>query len=138
MKKILPFFLLLSVSFVLHAQTETEEVIIPPCNLEIIAEFPGGQDAFNKYLHRTIAKKNDKKLRSIYDTLRGPSKAYAKFTVTETGEIADVYLEVSTKSSYIDSLFISALQNMPRWTPTSQNGKNVKVEFTIPLKIDFK
>lgn len=67
-----------------------------------------------------------------------PQKVFAKFTVSETGTIKDVSIARTSNSSYIDSLFVKALEDMPQWKPASINQKNAEQEFVVPMNICVK
>ncbi|GAA4500779.1 energy transducer TonB [Hymenobacter ginsengisoli] len=59
-------------------------------------------------------------------------KVFASFTVDENGDISDVKI-VKGISSTIDAETIRSIKALPKFIPGKQNGRSVKVSFTVPV-----
>ena len=99
--------------------------------VEIEAEYPGGQGAWNKYVKKTIEANIDEL------TEAGESgTCVIKFIVDKTGKVSDV--EATTmKGSKLAEIAVNAIRKGPIWKPAQQNGRQVNayrlqpVTFTI-------
>jgi protein TonB len=104
----------------------TDEIIDIP---DEMPEFPGGMSALYDYLH-----KNTKiPLDAINQGLS--AKVFVQFVVEPNGQIS----MVESLNQAPDMLVQEALRvisNMPEWSPGKNNGKPVRVAYTIP--IEFK
>lgn len=88
--------------------------------------FPGGEDAFIRYLSKNIhypavAKENN---------VQG--KVFLSFVVEKNGALTDVKV-VRGIGSGCDDEAMRVLKNSPKWTPGIQNGRPVRVAYTIPV-----
>lgn len=59
-------------------------------------------------------------------------KVFASFTVDENGDVSDVKI-VKGLSGTIDSETMRAIKTLPKFIPGKQNGRAVKVSFTVPV-----
>ena len=93
---------------------------------EVLAEFPGGQQAMLSFIQKNVRyPKPDRK-----DKREG--KVIASFEVTANGTIEDIQI-LKGVSPTIDAEVIRVIGLMPKWTPSSQNGKAVSSKFTLPF-----
>ena len=88
--------------------------------------FPGGPEAFGKYLSKkinypAIAKENN---------VQG--KVFLNFTVERDGSLTDIKV-VRGIGSGCDDEAVLVLKSSPRWRPGIQNGRAVRVSYTIPI-----
>jgi protein TonB len=88
--------------------------------------FPGGEDAFIKYLGKNIhypaiAKENN---------VQG--KVFLSFVVERSGALTDIKV-VRGIGSGCDDEAVRVLKNSPKWAPGIQNGRPVRVAYTIPV-----
>ena len=98
---------------------------------EIEASFPGGDEAWNKFMFR-VMKKN-------IDALTDEGKSgtcRVKFIVDTTGKLSNVEA-LNMKGSVLARIVVDAMITGPKWIPAQQNGRRVKafkeqpVTFTI-------
>lgn len=77
----------------------------------------------------------------LYENIKYPKEAakaniqgrvIIKFVVSETGEVTDPQIIRSVHPS-IDQEAIRVVKAMPRWNPGKQDGKPVKVRYTLPI-----
>ena len=59
-------------------------------------------------------------------------RVVVKFVVSEDGSVTDVEV-VKNVNKECDEEALRVVKNMPRWKPGIQNGKAVKVYFTLPI-----
>jgi protein TonB len=64
-------------------------------------------------------------------------RVLVKFAVDEQGAVSDTEI-IQSLSSEIDAAAIQAVQKLRRFKPGTQQGKLVKVYFTVPLNLDIK
>ena len=94
--------------------------------VEHMPSFPGGQMELLKY---------------ISENIRYPKEAEEKgkqgrvvltFIIEKDGSISHV--DVAKKvSEELDAEAVRVISSMPKWTPGMQNGKNVRVKYTVPV-----
>ena len=93
--------------------------------------FPGGPEAFGKYLSKkinypAIAKENN---------VQG--KVFLNFTVEKDGSLTDIKV-VRGIGSGCDDEAVRVLKSSPRWKPGIQNGRAVRVSYTIPISFTLQ
>ena len=94
--------------------------------VEQMPSYPGGMGALMQYLSNNIkypkeAEKNGRQGRVI-----------CIFTVESDGSITDVKVSKSVAPS-LDAEAVRVLSAMPRWIPGKQDGKPVRVNYTLPI-----
>lgn len=112
---------------VLLADTTDEEVFI---RVETMPQFPGGEKALVEYMQNSIVYPQEAK-----DAKVG-GMVVLQFHVNVDGTIsnAEVVRDVGKGCSEEALRVINA---MPDWIPGRQNGKNVKVKFTMPVRFSL-
>lgn len=154
MKKIFFLLLLLNASFcfsqqkdtvlgVGHLETGSDEIIIPNKNeskndqvytvVDHMPEFPGGQSEMMEFINKNLhyPKKELKKGIS--------GNCYITFYVDKTGEIRDAkILRGITGGELCNKEALRVVKKMPKWIPGKQNGKEVSVQYNLPIKFTNK
>ncbi len=105
------------------AQTDTVSDTIIYTIVEKMPQFPTGEREFFKYLSQNIRLPNDLKESGI------ETKFYIEFIVEKDGSITHVREKRNRLN--IDAF----MQKMPRWIAGVQNGKCVRVRYTLPVHI---
>ena len=82
------------------------------------AHFPGGEDAWNKYLTQQI------QMHAYEFKKKDIGTCIISFTVDRTGRLQDVIAK-NMKKSKLAKVAIEAIKNGPKWSPAQQNGRNV-------------
>ena len=118
-------------SFNVHAQTKksdsTNNAILE--KVEIEASFPGGPQAWVRYISNAINDNIKKFRRSDYGT------CIVRFIVDKKGRISDV--EATTmKKSRLAKVAVDAISNGPGWIPAQQNGKFVNAYRLQPVTLE--
>ncbi|GAB2696280.1 energy transducer TonB [Mucilaginibacter koreensis] len=95
--------------------------------VEVQPEPAGGMESFYKYLGKAIhypavARENGVQGRVI-----------VQFVVEKDGSLTDVKA-LRGPGSGLDEEAVRAVKSAPRWTPGRQNGKGVRVLFTVPVQ----
>lgn len=89
-------------------------------------EFPGGSKAWSAYLAKNVkypaADRNS--------NLQG--KVYVTFVVEPDGKLSGV-TAVRGPSETLKAEAVRVISNSPKWKPGAQNGKYVRVQYTVPI-----
>lgn len=88
--------------------------------VEIEAKFPGGEEAWRKYISREINR--------YIDELQEDGKAgtcLVQFIVDKEGNISDVEA-LTMKGTKLAEICANAIKKGPKWTPAVQNKQNVR------------
>lgn len=88
-------------------------------------QFPGGTDAWLKFLSRNLTPPSDLEAGEKRSVL-------VRFSVDEEGVITNFQV-VQSGGSDFDNEVIRVLKKMPRWLPAIQAGKPTAVSFTQPV-----
>ena len=129
MKKVLFSLGLIAASLSADAQSkadtaQTKEPIYS--FVEQMPEFPGGDNALNKFL---------------MDNLRYPqqalkdkreARAFFRFVVNEDGSISNIE-SMRPVGFEFEQEGIRVIKMMPKWKTGKQNGKAIRVFFTLPM-----
>jgi len=99
---------------------------------EVMPEFPGGMENLLLYLKKNII------YPTAYKEQGFEGKVYVQFVVTADGEITNpVVLRGVPNAELFSREAIRVVRSMPNWTPGKNNGKNVSVKTTIPIKFEL-
>jgi protein TonB len=108
-----------------------KEVIEAPSNeiftsVEVTPEFPGGIEKFYAYLGKAInypavARENNVSGRVI-----------VTFVVERDGSLTDVKA-LRGPGSGLEEEAVRAVKKSPKWRPGKQNGREVRVQYTVPV-----
>jgi len=92
---------------------------------EMMPQFPGGMDAFERFMKRNLKEADD----------LAPDERLmveAKFVVGKDGSISGIEVLQSARND-LDAEVIRVINKMPKWIPGKQNGENVAVYFELPV-----
>lgn len=99
--------------------------------VEQMPQFPGGQAALFEYLMNNVKYPAD----AVKQKVEG--RVIASFVVETDGSITEVNVWRPVFPS-LDAEAIRVLQAMPKWTPGMQDGKPVRVKYTVPVIFKLK
>jgi TonB family protein len=93
----------------------------------VMPEFPGGDTALPRFIaqhtvYPQIAKEND-----IDGTV------YIHFEIDEEGKVENVSIARGV-DKYLDKESLRVVRLLPQWKPGTENGKPVRVEYTVPIR----
>jgi TonB family protein len=97
----------------------------PPFN-EIKPEFPGGEAALMTFLANNI------KYPKIARENGREGKVFVKFIVNKTGEV-EYIVPIRYPDIYLMRETVRVIKTSPKWTPGEQDGKPVRVQYTLPV-----
>ncbi len=112
------------------AQTPTDSSMVVVF-VETMPEYPGGQEAMYTYLNKNIKYPKT-------DIEKGVSgKVIVQFLIDTSGNVTDSKV-IKSVSSTIDAEALRVINCMPQWKPGTQQGKAVKVKFTMPVNFSLQ
>lgn len=94
-------------------------------------EFPGGMQAMMKYLGTNVKYPVEAQKKGI------SGRVIVQFIVKEDGSLSGAKVIRGVEPS-LDEEALRVVNAMPKWTPGTVNGKEVKVKFTIPIMYSLK
>ena len=92
---------------------------------EIMPQFPGGQEAFIRFMQKNLRQPDD------FDEGQRLT-VIAKFIVDAEGNIVDIDIAQNGRKD-LDAEVVRVIKKMPRWNPGIQNGRKVSVYFKVPV-----
>ena len=95
--------------------------------VEVLPEFPGGEEARMKYMVENIKYPEEARKKGIQGT------AYVTFVVEKDGSISNVKV-LRGFDKACDEESVRVIKNMPNWKPGNQRGEAVRVQFNLPIK----
>jgi protein TonB len=96
--------------------------------VEIEASFPGGPQAWSRYVSRAIQSQLDEFGESDYGT------CVVRFIVDRNGVVSDVQA-TTMKGSKLAEVAVNAIRKGPKWTPAQQNGRFVNAYRLQPVTL---
>lgn len=94
--------------------------------VEEMPVYPGGMPAMMDFFY-----KNMKYPKEAFDA-KQEGRVIAQFVVEKDGSITDAHI-VKSVSPSLDAEALRIVNAMPNWTPGRQNGKPVRVKYTVPI-----
>ena len=94
--------------------------------VEQMPAFPGGMQELMVYLGKNI------KYPTIAQENGTQGRVIIQFVVERVGTISDVRVARGV-DPYLDKEAVRVVKSMPKWIPGKQNGKAVRVKFTVPV-----
>ncbi|GGH16951.1 M56 family metallopeptidase [Mucilaginibacter phyllosphaerae] len=98
--------------------------------VEHVPTFPGGENAFAQYLVSNIKYPADAKKNKV------EGRSVITFIVEKDGSLSDLKV-VRALGSGTDEEAIRVLKASPKWNPGVQNGKTVRVQYSIPVSFSL-
>jgi len=101
--------------------------------VEEMPQFPGGQEAFVKYLAKNIKYPLKEKEAKV------EGKVFVTFIVEKDGTITNVkVLKGVPDGQGLDAEAVRVISSMPGWKPGKQNGRAVRVSMNQPIKFSLQ
>lgn len=107
------------------ADVVEDNTIYNTAGIEVKPDFPGGLDKFYKYVGNNYKIPEE-------DGLKG--KVFVTFVVEKDGSLTDIKV-IRDIGFGTGKEAIRVLKNSPRWNPGEQNGKKVRVLYSLPITI---
>ncbi len=99
--------------------------------VEQMPEYPGGIKALFDYLCENVMYPADAENQKI------EGRVIATFIVETDGSISNIEV-VKPVFPSLDAEAVRVLSAMPKWKPGMQNGKVVRVKYTVPISFNLK
>lgn len=104
---------------------ESDDQVYSTAGIEVKPEFPGGMDKFYNFVGKNYRTPEEEGLKG---------KVYVTFVVEKDGSLTDI--KVLRDIGYgTGKEAIRVLQKCPKWNPGIQNGKPVRVLYSLPISI---
>lgn len=104
---------------------EEDNNIYNTAGIEVKPDFPGGMDKFYKFVGKNFQVPEEEGLKG---------KVFVTFVVEKDGSLTDI--KVLRDIGYgTGKEAIRVLKSCPRWNPGEQNGKKVRVLYSLPISI---
>lgn len=104
---------------------EEDNNVYNTAGIEVKPDFPGGIDKFYKFVGNNYKTPEEEGLKG---------KVYVTFVVEKDGSLTDI--KVLRDIGYgTGAEAIRVLKKCPKWTPGEQNGKKVRVLYSLPITI---
>lgn len=91
------------------------------------AEFPGGNEAMAKFLQKNLVYPKKAERMEIQ------GRVIVYFEIDKEGHVTNIKLHKGFNDE-CDAEALRVVKMMPQWKPAKQNGRNVRVRRTIPVK----
>ncbi|MGN6397734.1 MAG: TonB family protein [Mucilaginibacter sp.] len=98
--------------------------------VEKVPQFPGGIDAFYHYLAKNI------RYPAAMRDAGVQGKVIVTFVVERDGSLTDVRVTRGVAAD-IDMEALRVIQESPKWTPGIQNGRAVRVAYSVPIAFNL-
>ena len=99
--------------------------------VEQMPDFPGGAAELMKFLSTNIKYPAS----ALKDSIQG--RVVATFIVEKDGSVSNTKV-VKHVSDDLDAEAVRVIELMPKWKPGRQNGKEVRVKYTIPVSFRLR
>ncbi|MFI5160894.1 MAG: energy transducer TonB [Sphingobacteriales bacterium] len=86
-------------------------------------EFPGGMNAFYKFIRKNLNQPKDD----------SQGKVYLSFVIEKDGSITNIQV-LRSLSAEANAEAIRVMMKCPKWNPGIQNGKPVRVKYVLPIE----
>ena len=88
--------------------------------------FPGGMSQLMSFIKKNVRYPVD----AVKEGTEG--RVILTFTVERDGSLTDIEVAKSVSPS-LDKEAVRIVKSMPRWIPGRQDGKKVRVKYTLPI-----
>ena len=117
-----------------HVEIEEEEEVAEEEIFQVVEndpEFPGGVEAMYKYLAQNIKYPQLARENNI------TGKVWVTFVVEKDGSVTNVTV-VRDIGGGCGAEAVRIVKSMPKWTPGKQRGKNVRVQYRLPVNFSLR
>jgi beta-lactamase regulating signal transducer with metallopeptidase domain len=116
---------------------KSSDVSVNFIDIEKAPTFPGcesgDKDCFSKMVQKHFSKNFDAKMVNGLGLSAGKKRIFIGFKIDKEGNIIDV--KSRAPNTAIEEEVFSVMSSLPKMIPGEQDGKNVAVNYTIPLEI---
>ena len=115
-----------------NAEKDAEIVdnnVYSSAGIEVQPEFPGGVAGFAKYVQKNY------RTPEVEQDLKG--RVFVEFVVEKDGSLTDIKV-IRDLGFGTGAEAIRMLKNAPKWKPGVQNGKTIRVRYSLPIMLDIR
>ena len=105
---------------------------LPVLTADSMPQFPGGMSAMMTYLMENVKYPEDAK------KAQKDGRVICSFVIDKSGKVTEAHVVQSSGVESMDNEALRVVNNMPDWTPGTNNGEPVSVLFTIPVHFMLK
>jgi TonB family protein len=98
--------------------------------VEQMPVYPGGAEALLEFLNQNVQYPEEAEKAGIQ------GRVIATFVVEKDGSVSNAKV-VKSVDPLLDAEALRVISAMPKWKPGKQNGKVVRVRYTVPLSFHF-
>ncbi|ASU32256.1 TonB family protein [Mucilaginibacter xinganensis] len=95
-------------------------------SVEVVPQFPGGVEAFSRYLAKNIKYPANMREKGVQ------GRVIISFIVEGDGSISNAHVTRGIADE-LDKEALRVMAASPRWTPGVQNGRPVRVAYSVPI-----
>lgn len=106
------------------SKNQSKEVVFD--EVEQMPEYPGGRDSLMTFLMRTVKYPKEAMEKGVQ------GRVLVKFIIEKDGQVSEPEIVRSVYPA-LDEEARRVVRCMPKWNPGKQNGKVVRVFFTLPI-----
>ena len=99
--------------------------------VEQMPEYPGGAPEMMKFVATNVKYPEEAYSKAI------EGRVLVQFIIEKDGSISGTKV-VKSVNEALDAEALRVVENMPKWKPGKQNGKDVRVKYTIPITFRLK
>jgi hypothetical protein len=114
-----------SIDFSQENESNNDENIYNTSEIEFKPDFPGGIGNFYKYIGKNFQVPDEKGL---------SGKVFVSFVIEKDGSLTDIKV-IKDIGFGTGQEAVRVLESSPRWKPAEQNGKKVRVLYSLPINI---
>lgn len=99
--------------------------------VEQMPEFPGGNTELTNFIIKSVQYPAEAKKKGTQ------GKVYVNFVIGNDGTVKNAKIARGV-DSLIDAEALRVVNSMPKWSPGKHEGKNVAVQYTLPINFALK
>lgn len=115
---------------VLSGDTTRKDVVYDFSSIEKLPEYPGGMDGFYRYVGKNFKYPEAARRDSISGRL------ILSFVVEKDGSLSDIKI-LRDLGAGTGEEAVRLLKESPKWNPGVQDGKPVRVQYTLPIQLNL-
>lgn len=109
-----------------EAKVTEDTGVYSNAGIEVKADFPGGMTKFYAYIQKNFR----------IDDMNGAVKIIVSFIVEKDGSLTDIVVARDiSRGGRAGKEAIRVLEKSPKWKPGVQNGRPVRVRYSLPINI---
>jgi periplasmic protein TonB len=106
----------------------TDNNIYNSAGIDVQPEFPGGQSGFVKFVQTNY------KTPTVDKSIKG--RLFVEFVVEKNGKLSDIKV-IRDLGHGTGEEAIRMLKKSPRWKAGIQDGKKIRVKYSLPIMLDI-